>query len=209
MSFAVRLAEARNRAGLTQSELARRLRISPQSVQQWEQSGTTPRAHRIKDLALALGVTREWLLIGGSSAESVREWTHHNMREVPLVNYIEAGQWAEIAPQREDGRRVSCPVPCSDTTFALEVVGESMLPDYYPGDIIFVDPEVVSQSGDDVVAVVDAHSEATFKRLIAEPGSLRLKAINPEWSPRYLTIDSPCSIVGTVIYAGRVPSSRK
>lgn len=208
MSFAERLAEARTRAGLTQSELARNLRVSPQSVQQWEQSGTTPRSHRIKDLAQALGVTREWLLIGGSSAESVRELAR-NMREVPLVNYIQAGQWAEIAPELPDAKRVSCPVPCSNTTFALEVVGESMSPDYMPGDIIFVDPEVAARSGDDVVAMVDNHSEATFKRLIAEPGSLRLKAINHEWHPRYMSIESPCSIVGTVIYVGRVPPSRR
>lgn len=208
MSFAERLAEAREGAGLSQSELARRLGVKPQSVQQWEQSGTTPRAHRIKDLALVLGVTREWLLVGGSSAESVRQLAH-NMREVPLVNYIEAGQWAEIAPDIPGGKRVSCPIPCSDTTFALEVVGESMCPAYMPGDVIFVDPEVVAQSGDDVVAVVDNHSEATFKRLVAEPGSLRLKAINSEWQPRYISIDSPCSIVGTVIYSGRLPPSRR
>lgn len=208
MSFAGRLAEARQRAGMTQSELARRLGVSPQSVQQWEQSGTTPRAHRIKDLALALGVTREWLLVGGSSAESVRE-VAQQIREVPLVNYIQAGQWAEIAPEIPDARRVSCPIECSDSTFALEVVGESMSPEYLPGDIIFIDPEVVAQSGDDVVAVVDEYSEATFKRLIAEPETMRLKAINSEWHPRYMEISSPCSIIGTVIYVGRVPRSRR
>lgn len=208
MGFAERLADARRVAGLSQSELARRIGVRPQSVQQWEQNGTTPRGHRMKDLAAVLGVTREWLLVGGSPAESVREMAR-NMREVPLVNYVQAGQWSEVAPEIPDAKRVSCPVPCSDSTFALEVVGESMCPEYLPGDVVFCDPEVVAQSGDDVVAVVDNHSEATFKRLVAEPGSLRLKAINPEWQPRYLEIDSPCSIVATVIYVGRVPRSRR
>lgn len=208
MSFAERLSESRRVAGLSQSELARRIGVKPQSVQQWEQSGTTPGAHRIKDLALALGVTREWLLVGGMSAESVRD-VAHSMREVPLVSYVQAGQWAESAPQLPDAQRVSCPVPCGNDSFALEVVGESMCPDYQPGDVIFVDPDVVAQSGDDVVAVVDESSESTFKRLVAEPGSLRLKAINPEWQPRYMEIDSPCSIIGVVIYVGRVPKSRR
>lgn len=208
MGFADRLAEARERAGFSQSELARRIGVKPQSVQQWEGAGTTPRSHRLASLAMALGVTKEWLLVGGSAAESVRRLAQQ-MREVPLVNYVQAGQWSEVAPNMPDTQHVSCPVPCSESTFALEVVGESMLPDYLPGDIIFCDPEASAETGDDVVAMVDNHSEATFKRLVCEPGHMKLKAINPEWSPRYMDIESPCSIVGTVIYVGRVPRSRR
>ena len=204
MSFSGRLAEARRRAGLSQSELARRIGLKPQSVQQWEQSGTTPRSHRIDKIASALGVSREWLLVGGSAADSIREVTQ-KITEVPILNYVQAGKWSEVAPELPDAQRVSCPVSCSTSTFALQVVGESMLPEYLPGDVIFVDPEVVAQNGDDVVAIVDEDSEATFKRLVAEPGALRLKAINPEWHPRYLEIESPCSVVGTVIYVGREP----
>ena len=44
--IASNIAEARKRSGLNQSELARRLGIRPQSVQQWEKGTATPKLNR-------------------------------------------------------------------------------------------------------------------------------------------------------------------
>lgn len=56
MSIGNRIAEARQKAGLSQSELARQLGIRPQSVQAWESGQTAPRARRIAEVAEVLGV---------------------------------------------------------------------------------------------------------------------------------------------------------
>ena len=56
MALSDKFAEARATAGLTQSELARRLGIRPQSVQAWESGVSAPRARRLSQVAEVLGV---------------------------------------------------------------------------------------------------------------------------------------------------------
>lgn len=56
MSLSERIAEARKAAGLTQTEVARRLGIRPQSVQAWESGVSAPRARRLTELAQVLDV---------------------------------------------------------------------------------------------------------------------------------------------------------
>lgn len=56
MSLSKRIAEARKAAGLTQTEVARRLGIRPQSVQAWESGVSAPRARRLSELAQVLDV---------------------------------------------------------------------------------------------------------------------------------------------------------
>jgi len=73
MKIHERLHEARSRAGLSMSEIARRLGVSPQSVQQWESGTTTPRPQRIRDLAALLGVTEGYLLGAGEELAAAAE----------------------------------------------------------------------------------------------------------------------------------------
>lgn len=56
MSLSKRIAEARKASGLTQTEVARRLGIRPQSVQAWESGVSAPRARRLSELAQVLDV---------------------------------------------------------------------------------------------------------------------------------------------------------
>lgn len=51
-----RIAEAREALGISQSELARRLGVTPQAVQSWEAGKATPRPQRLAEIAIALGV---------------------------------------------------------------------------------------------------------------------------------------------------------
>jgi len=60
MALSDRIAEARAAAGLTQSELARRLGIRPQSVQSWESGVSAPRARRLSEVAAVLGVPESY-----------------------------------------------------------------------------------------------------------------------------------------------------
>jgi transcriptional regulator with XRE-family HTH domain len=63
----VRLARAR--AGLSKSELARRIGVSLSAVVQWEQpEGSAPRARHLSALAQCTGVAFEWLATGRGPA---------------------------------------------------------------------------------------------------------------------------------------------
>jgi phage repressor protein C with HTH and peptisase S24 domain len=64
ITFADRLKEKRESLELSQSDIAVRLGVKPQSVNQWENGITTPRGHRLGKLASVLKTTEGWLMFG-------------------------------------------------------------------------------------------------------------------------------------------------
>src|SRR5579883_1129230 len=60
-SFAARIKYAREQRGLSQTALAKSLRISTGAVGQWETGRVRPSHSRIDTLASILGVTPDWL----------------------------------------------------------------------------------------------------------------------------------------------------
>jgi transcriptional regulator with XRE-family HTH domain len=64
MSTKDRIKAARKSQGLNQSELARQIGTSPQTVQQWEAGKTLPKGLNLLNLANALNVSAEWLQTG-------------------------------------------------------------------------------------------------------------------------------------------------
>ncbi len=63
-TFGDRLTGAREGAGLTQEDLARRLGIRLTTLQNWEEDMSEPRANRLQMLAGMLNVSIRWLLTG-------------------------------------------------------------------------------------------------------------------------------------------------
>lgn len=120
---------------------------------------------------------------------------------VPIINWVQAGAWTEVCDiEFEPEEFAPRPPNSSISTFALRVRGQSMLPKYEPDLIIYVDPEVVPFDGDDVVALLTEHNEATFKQLVEEPGGGRLlKARNPSWPEPWIHINGNCEIIGVVV----------
>lgn len=64
MELIERIKYARERAGMSPSDLAETLKISPQAVQNWEYGKTAPKLSRFESLAEALDVSKEWLMTG-------------------------------------------------------------------------------------------------------------------------------------------------
>ncbi|NUB43934.1 helix-turn-helix transcriptional regulator [Fertoebacter nigrum] len=63
-TFGDRLAGAREAAGLTQDDLARRLGVRLKTVLAWEDDLADPRANRLQMVAGMLNVSLRWLLTG-------------------------------------------------------------------------------------------------------------------------------------------------
>lgn len=132
--------------------------------------------------------------------------TNRNIVMVPVIAWVQAGTWTKIDEQEVDlysTETYPCPVPCGPMTYILRVIGDSMIDEYRPGDMIFVDPEVVAVHGDDVIALMHDTGETTFKRLIEDGNKKYLKALNQNWPERYIKINGNCSIIGTVIFSGK------
>ncbi|MEI3064219.1 MAG: helix-turn-helix transcriptional regulator [Oscillospiraceae bacterium] len=61
MTLREKLIVSRNKAGLSQMELAERLGVSRQAVSRWESGDTTPTMDKLKALAKIYGVSLDWL----------------------------------------------------------------------------------------------------------------------------------------------------
>lgn len=124
-----------------------------------------------------------------------------------MISWITAGAWADLSDPFQPGEAedwLPCPVRHGPRTYCLRVRGESMKnpgsrPSYDHGDIIFVDPDKNANPGDRVIVRLDDQSEATFKQLLIEDGRKLLKALNPDWKPRYIEINGNATITGVVI----------
>lgn len=88
------------------------------------------------------------------------------LRAFPVISKIQAGRVKEIACPYEPGDGYAIEYGDDDASpwaFFLEVDGESMLPEFRPGDRVQIDPEVSPRPGD-FVAARNTDQEATFKK---------------------------------------------
>lgn len=97
-TLAKRLRYARERIGLSQSELARRAGIRPQAVQ-FIEGGRVRRPGSLVELARALSVQPEWLLLGEGPMEAgVREplGAYENEAALSAEAVVVARLWMEL-----------------------------------------------------------------------------------------------------------------
>jgi phage repressor protein C with HTH and peptisase S24 domain len=90
-----RIARKREQTGLNQSELARRLSVSPQAVQKWESEVSTPRGRRLEEIASALSTTVGFLVTGED----------HSQKTSPKPNAEYLGPmdlWDDDTPLEDD-----------------------------------------------------------------------------------------------------------
>lgn len=118
------------------------------------------------------------------NAESV----HIAGKFVPVINAVMAGYPVDFDdkgyPPGGADDYVRCPDLHDPSSFAVRVVGDSMQPKYYEGDIIIFSPAANVKNGDDCfVRMTDPH-ETTFKQVFFEEGGqIRLQPRNNNYAP--------------------------
>ena len=93
MTLREKLIVSRNKAGLSQMELADRLGVSRQAVSRWESGDTTPTMDKLKSLAKIYGVSLDWLC--SDTAD----------REPPEAAKPEADRPPDDAPAGKEGEK--------------------------------------------------------------------------------------------------------
>ena len=195
---ALKLAKAK---GLTQTAFAALLEATSADVSNWKKRGMP--ADRHKDAAVALGVTVDALL-AGSFANT--EPAPVGVRKIPVISAIQAGMWAEISDNFAPGDAddwLMTDLELSASAFALTIRGDSMLPEFNPGDRVIIDPEVAPHPGD-FVAAKNGEQEATFKKYrprgMDAHGNMvfELVPLNDDY-PTLRSDVEPIRIVGTMV----------
>lgn len=166
--FGQRLKTARKAAKMTQADLAKKVGIGQSTVAELEKTGNG--SSHTPAIADALGVAALWLANGEGSMKTGFDANVQRvpagMRCYPVISLIQAGALTEISHPYEPGDGFDMEYGEDDASrwaFFLEIKGDSMLPEFRPGDRVLIDPEVCPNPGD-FVAARNTQQEATFKK---------------------------------------------
>lgn len=221
-TLAERLRQARLRANKNQEEVAQAAGIKQPTYQALE-SGKTKKSAFLPEIAKFLDVDLDWLKNGtvSNSRKNNLDKFESNvaivdtpLRPIPLLDYVQAGLFHEVG---YDGLN---PLSTSWTTyesarpecvFSLKVEGQSMAPEFMPGDEIVVDGSLDPKPGSLVIAQEIQHGLArtTFKKYrvigINEFGVdvIELVPLNPDF-PTLNSTQIEISIIGVVVAHNRL-----
>ena len=211
MELSDRIREALAYSRKNQSQLAAEAGITTSAVSQMMTGRVKSlKAETAAALESATGYRASWLVTGqgpkmSSEAQNVTP-APIGARRVPLISYVQAGAWTDAADPYAVGDAqefLMTDAELSRSSFALEIKGDSMLPDFRPGDRVVIDPEVAPRPGDYVVAK-NGEDEATFKKYrprgVNERGDMvfELVPLNEDY-PTMRSDITPVRIVGTMV----------
>lgn len=191
------LKAARKVAHMTQAEVAKVIGITQNGYSYWETGKAKIDHESLSKLADLFGVTTDYL-IGAS------ENPKNTSILIPVLGSIPAGIPLEAIEDVIDNEEIPATMGAGGKKyFALEVKGDSMYPEFLPGDRVIVLLTDVCSSGDVCVVRVNGY-EATLKRVrVGADRSLTLEPRNPEYPPRTYTPEEienlPVSIAGVVV----------
>ena len=219
------LARKMREHNLTQTEVAHRAGIRQPSIAALC-SGESRTTRHPEELAAAIRVPVAWVLAANRGA---RPWRDEDVvesgqcatdlrpapadtRQIPIISYIQAGRFSEAVDAYACGGGFGSVFVdaglagrLSPYAFALQVEGDSMRPDYNPGDIVIIDPDLVPRPGDVVVAKLDREGSATLKKFrdrgldASGVRVIELVPINDDYPSLILDANNPGRIVGPVV----------
>ena len=192
-----RLKELRKEKGLTQVELAKQIGIGQSGYSDWERGITKIDSESLTKLSALFSVSVGYLLGKDDDAQE-------NFRRIPVLGSVPAGIPIDAVEDIVDWEDLPESMFSGDKEyFALEVKGDSMWPDYLPGDIVIVRKTPCCESGDVCVVYVNGY-DATLKQVkFGEDGSITLVHKNQSYPPRTYSpeeaADLPVAICGVVV----------
>ena len=194
MTIGEMIYDFRTRTGMSQREFARKCGLSNATISMYEKNGVNPRTGKpfkieyITYLRLAnvmnMDIDKMFEILGddalvGMIPNNVIPMSDLSTKKVPLIGKVAAGE----PIYAEESYDTYIPAP-KKADYALEIQGESMVPTYLPGDIIYIrqQPDIDYQGQ---VAVVILDDEATVKHVYKQSDGFLLVSDNPAYAPMH------------------------
>ena len=193
------LKAARKAKGLTQVEVARAIGLTQNGYSYWENGKAKIDRDQLLKLANLFDVSVDYLL-GNTTTTN----TGSKIVRIPVLGSIPAGIPLEALEEIIDWEEIPESMCAGGKEyFALEVKGDSMWPDYLPGDVVIVRKTPCFESGDVCVVYVNGY-DATLKQVKSQDdGSMTLVPRNQSYPPRTYSKEEvmalPISIAGVVV----------
>ena len=125
--------------------------------------------------------------------------------QMPVISWVAAGSFSDVMPVTIDDaiEWIDRPSNLSPRAFGLIIEGRSMWPEFKPGEIIYVEPDISPlelKDGALVVIHCNDDKQATFKQLIIgdSPEDMYLKPLNSDWPDQKIVPMGECMLVGIV-----------
>lgn len=183
--------------GYTQSDLAKRLHLTPKAISFYENNQREPDIATLNKIADIFDVTIDYL--NGRPHKSLTKGKDYTT--INVYGLVPAGIPLEAIEDIIDTEDISYSDGYSpyEEYMGLRVDGDSMYPDYLPGDTIIIEITPDCESGEDCVVYVNGY-DATLKTVIKNnDGTITLKPINPEYPPKtYNPKEEEIRILGVV-----------
>ena len=194
----------RKALNLTQTELGKMLGVKVNAVSKWECGRVEDiPTSKIKALANIFGVPTSYLIDDDASIALDRDRCSYI--RIPVLGRVAAGIPIDAIEEVIDWEDISADMAAGGAEyFGLQIKGDSMWPDYLPGDVVIVRKQPVCNSGDDCIVYVNGY-DATLKQVKFNDAdrSLSLVPRNPSYPPRTFSqeeVDTlPVTIAGVVV----------
>lgn len=167
---------AREAKGLSQAQLARAIGIKQQSLDSVE-NGKTAKSKYLPEIVAELGLKPEDVGLP-KELPSTQGWIPGPQimqagRDFPIYASVEGGP-GEIVRSNDPVDWYPRPAPVAHVreAYGLYVVGESMVPEFDPGDIALVNPFLPPMPGKPCIFYTERHGEGrgTIKRFLRLAG---------------------------------------
>jgi len=223
------MARVFEQTGLEPSAIALKINASPQNVTNWSKRGISKKG--AMDVSRVFGLSLDWVLTGsGETKKPSRDDLMQQIKDiesgsknptaqgtvgaimsssssmVPILSWVAAGSWSNTEPVTMDDVIGEAPRPpnLSKLGFALRVQGRSMMPEFKPDDVIYIEPQTglfALKDSDLVVVQCNDDTDATFKQLVIGEtfDDMYLKPLNPDWHEQKMLPIGECNLVGKVV----------
>lgn len=206
-------------AGIPEYELAEKTGVNQPTIHRIRKGKSQdPKSASLRPLAAFFGISEDQLrgnepLPKEGAGRTRDDPGRHEKRgrRVPVINHVQAGEPAQVIDDYAPGDGFEyiwldpeAAEDCGSYTFALKIEGESMLPEFHPGDIVVIDPDVPPLPGDYVVAKLEAEGRATFKKYRPrgpQGGNdiFEMAPLNDDWPTIRVDADNPGHVIGTMV----------
>lgn len=195
----LRLKEIRRQFGLSQLELAKRLRVSRSTIAMWETGGSNPDNEALMRISSIFDVSVDYLL--GREGQKNNAASNGSVK-IPVLGDVRAGLPMEAVENILDYEEISSDMAAHGDYFALRIRGDSMEPRIHEGDVVIVRRQPDVDSGDLAIVLVNGDS-ATIKRVRKLSDGIMLIPLNPSYEPIYYDVSTcaslPVQILGRVV----------
>lgn len=205
MSVGTNIKQLRDRAGMTQEELADKLGVARSTVTQWENGWSNPRMGMVQKLAGVFHVTSSDIVSdepvkSSLPANAIPVRSTSAMVPVRVLGRTHAGERMDEDESDYDAEFPEGVVSRHPRCFALKVEGDCMNRRYPDGCLVLVDPDMEPSNGRAVVAEFE-DGRSVLRCYYRGQSSLMLTADSfSEYEDIILTGDDPVRLVGVVVW---------